>query len=98
MTTPRFFHRKYSITANQEGAPLDQNFPMPAHSKYLRVLYHMWEHEEWDLLYLAGFGETISLIETENAKKAGKYALQPETIARVSAAWVNYELDGWHGG
>jgi hypothetical protein len=22
---------------------MDQNFPMPAHSKFLRVLYQMWD-------------------------------------------------------
>jgi hypothetical protein len=77
---------------------MDQNIPMPAHTKFLRVLYQMWEYEEWDLRYLAGFGETLSLIETENAKEAGKYALQPDTIARVLAAWVDCEHDGWHGG
>ena len=79
---------------------MDQNIPMSfgSPSKFLRVLYQMWKFEEWDLRFLAGLGETLNLIELENANEPGKHDLQADTIACVMQAWVDYECDGWHGG
>jgi hypothetical protein len=78
MTTPRFLHRKYSITATRKVHPGPELSDARALCAYLRVLYHKWEHEEWTCLF-GRLWVSLSLIETENAKEAGKYALQPET-------------------
>jgi hypothetical protein len=80
---------------------MDQNIPMSSGSpsKFLRVLYQMWESDgDWDLFYLSGFAETLRLIELENAREPGKHDLQIDSIASVVRAWGDFERDDWNGG
>ena len=78
---------------------MDQNVPSEP-SKFLRVLHQMWKakDKDWDLRYLAAFGDTLNLIELENMKEPGRHGLEPDMITGVVLAWADNEGDDWLGG
>ncbi|MSP76270.1 MAG: hypothetical protein EXR12_09055 [Rhodospirillaceae bacterium] len=70
-------------------------------SRFLSALgqmIHAHTPPRLNFLWVEGFAETLHLIVVDNADEPGAQDLRPENIARIGAAWCDFEADWWSGG